>query len=68
MLSKYRRGLKTEQLPLTEEVAMQHAIRMYLQIRYWKALMNTETDHRLWELNCWNQLCRYFLELLITCQ
>lgn len=68
MLSKYRRVLKTEQLPLTEEVAMQHAIRMYLQITYWKALMNTETDHRLWELNCWNQLCRYFLELLITCQ
>lgn len=56
MLSQCRRGLKTEQLPLIQEVAVQHAIRMYLQMTYWKALMNTETYHRLWDLNCWNQL------------
>ena len=56
MLSKSRRGSKTEQLPLIEKVAVKHAIRMYLQITYWKALMNTETDHRLWDLSFWNQL------------
>ena len=27
---------------------MQHAFRVYLQIKYWKALSNTEIDLQLW--------------------
>ena len=48
MLSKSRKGLKPEQLPPTEGAVVQHAFQVYLQITYWKALSNTETDPRLW--------------------
>ena len=48
MLSKSRKGLKPEQLPPTEGAVVQHAFKVYLQITYWKALLNTETDPRLW--------------------
>ena len=46
--SKFRKGLKSGQLPPTEEAAMQHALRVYLQIQYWKALSSTEIDLQLW--------------------
>ena len=48
MSSKSRKGLKLEQLPPTEEAAVQHVLRVYLQVTYWKALSNTEIDPRLW--------------------
>ena len=41
-------GLKMDQLPLTEEAVVQHALQVYLQITYWKVLLNTEIDPRLW--------------------
>ena len=34
----------TEQLPPTDEEAVQHALWVYLQITYWKELSNTEID------------------------
>ena len=37
-----------DQLPLTEEAAVQHAVQVYLQITYWKVLLNTEIDPQLW--------------------
>ena len=47
MSSKSRKGLKPEQLPPIEE-ALQHALQVYLQIIYWKALSNTEIGPQLW--------------------
>ena len=41
-------GLKMDQLPLTEEAVVQHALQVYLQKTYWKVLLNTEIDPRLW--------------------
>ena len=48
MSSKSRKGLKPEQLPPTKEAVVQHALRVYLQMTYWKALSNTEIYPRLW--------------------
>ena len=35
---------------------MQYALQVYLQITYWKALSNTETDPRLWDWKKKNEL------------
>ena len=60
MSSKSRKGLKPEQLPPTKEAVVQHALRVYLQMTYWKALSNTEIYPRYGvgkrEMGCLSQL------------
>ena len=56
MSCKSRKRLRPEQLPPTEEAAVNHVSRMYLQITYWKALSNTEIDSRLWGWKKKNEL------------
>ena len=47
MQSISRKCLKPEQLPPTDEAAVQHVLPVYLKITYWKALSNTEIGPRL---------------------
>ena len=43
-----RKGLKPESLPPIEDAAWQHSLRVYLQITYWKTLLDTDIDPVMW--------------------
>lgn len=43
-----RKELKPECLPPTEDAAWQHSLRVYLQITYWKTLLDTDIDPVNW--------------------
>ena len=43
-----QKALKSECLPPTEDAVWQHSLRVYLQITYWKTLLDTDIDPVMW--------------------
>ena len=43
-----RKGVKPEFMPLTDDAAKNHIPRVYLQIFYWKTLIEKDIDPTFW--------------------
>ena len=65
---KSMKGLQPESLPPTDDAALQHSLRVYLQIHQWKSLMEDEIDPTKWGWKeCENQLEPVMMTMVRLC-